>query len=75
MKINDFKITVNSLPDRENLVAEIYYKHYQVAEISQEEKEMKIQFYSHPKQKYWEFSLEEIQNIIEKAKNRLIEVG
>ena len=70
-----FRITIASLPDRENLVAEIVFKGYQFAEISQEEKEMKIQFYSHPKQKYWEFSLEEIQNIIEKAKNRLIEVG
>ena len=73
--MKELRITIASLPDRENLVAEISYKHYQFAEISQEEKEMKIQFYSHPKQKYWEFSLEEIQDIIEKAKNRLIEVG
>ncbi len=73
--MKNFRITVNSLPDRENLVAEIYYKHYQFAEISRETGEITIQFYPHPQKKYWEFSLPEIQKIIEEAKTKLIEVG
>jgi len=73
--MEEFRITVNSLPDRENLVAEIYYQHYQFAEISQEAGELKIQFYPHPKEEFWEFSIDKIIRIIEKAKKKLIEVG
>ncbi len=74
--MKDFRITVNSLPDRENLVAEIYYKHEQIAEINQETKELIIQVYAPNKeQKYWEFSLDEFQKVVEEAKQRLIAVG
>ena len=73
--MENFRITVNSLPDRENLVAEIYYKHYQVAEISQETNELIIQIYSYKDKDYWEFSLEKFQKVIEEAKQKLIAVG
>ena len=73
--MNKFTITVASLPDRENLVAEIYFQTFQFAEISQEAKEFIIQFYPHPEKAFWEFDLSEIQEVIEKAKKRLIEVG
>lgn len=74
--MNKFRITVASLPDRENLVAEISYDGFQFAEISQEtDHQLVIQFYRHPKNEYWEFSYNEILEIIEKAKKRLIEVG
>ena len=72
--MNKFRITIASLPDRENLVAEISYENRQIAEISQETDKLIIQIYSHLN-KYWEFDLEEFQNVIEKAKQRLIEVG
>ena len=73
--MKDFRITIVSLPDRENLVAEISYKHKQVAEISQETNELLIQIYCYKDKDYWEFSLEEFQKIVEKAKRRLLEVG
>jgi len=73
--MENFRITVNSLPDRENLVAEIYYKHYQVAEISQETNELIIQIYSYKDKDCWEFSLEKFQKVIEEAKQKLIGVG
>lgn len=73
--MNNFRITIASLPDRENLVAEISYNNIQFAEISHETSELIIQFYPHPKEKYWEFSTDAILAIIEKAKKRLIEVG
>jgi len=73
--MENFRITVNSLPDRENLVAEIYYKHYQVAEISQETNELLIQIYCYKDKDSWEFSLEEFQKVIEEAKQKLIVIG
>ena len=73
--MGDFRITIVSLPDRENLVAEISYKNKQVAEISQETNELLIQIYSCKDKNHWEFSLEEFQKNIEKAKRRLLEVG
>ncbi|NGX56365.1 MAG: hypothetical protein K1060chlam5_00603 [Candidatus Anoxychlamydiales bacterium] len=73
--MENFRITIASLPDRENLVAEISYKNNQFAEISQETGELKIQFYKHPQKDYWEFSMDDILQIIEKAKKQLIQVG
>lgn len=76
MLSKDFEILVVNLPDRENLVAEIYYKDYQWAEINQELSDaMIVQFYSHPKQKYWEFSLEEAMTALAQAKQRLLNLG
>ncbi len=73
--MTNFEITVAGLPDRENLVSEISYGRFQFAEISQETGELRIQFYSHPKKRYWEFPVDEILKVIEKAKQRLIDVG
>ena len=74
--MENFRITIASLPDRENLVAEISYKNRQVAEINQEGEELIIQLYAPCKEKKcWEFSLEEFQKVVEEAKQRLIAVG
>lgn len=68
-----FRITIASLPDREHVVAEILFEGVQWAEISQEaDNELIIQFYSHPRKKYWEFSYDEAMQILEKAKEKLI---
>ena len=72
MRMEKFRITVASLPDREQLVSEIIYDGVQWAEISQETGDLIVQFYSHPKQKYWEFSLDEAIAVLEKAKKKLI---
>jgi hypothetical protein len=67
-----FRITVASLPDRERLVSEIIYNGVQWAEISQETGNLVVQFYSHPQKKYWEFSLDEAIEVLEKAKKKLL---
>jgi hypothetical protein len=67
-----FRITLASLPDREHLVAEILYEGLQWAEISQESGELSIQFYSHPRQKCWEFPFDEALEVLEQAKKKLI---
>ncbi len=70
-----FRITVASLPDRENLVVEITYNGVEWAEISQENQEMVVQFYSHPRQSFWEFPLNEALLALENAKKRLTDMG
>lgn len=69
-----FRITIASLPDRERLVAEILYEGVQWAEISQEtDNALIIQFYSHPRKKYWEFTYDEALQILEQAKKKLLD--
>ena len=70
--MNKFSIEVGSLPDRESLVSEIYYEDLQFAEISQETSDLIIQLYGYPNKPTWKFSLNEFQEIIEKAKQKLI---
>lgn len=68
-----FRITIARLLDRERLVAEILYEGVQWAEISQEAVDgLIIQFYSHPRKKYWEFPLDEVLEVIEETKKRLL---
>jgi hypothetical protein len=70
-----FRITVASLPDREQLVAEILYEGVQWAEISQEASELIVQLYSHPRQEYWEFPLEKALEALKQAQKRLMDLG
>lgn len=67
-----FRITIASLPDREEVVAEILYEEIQWVEISQETDELIIQFYSHPDREYWEFSIDEALEVLKKAKSKLL---
>ena len=72
MKQGNFKITVGSLPDRENLVAEIYYKNKGWVEISAETpNEFIIAFCNCDKENYWEFPFDEAMEVLQEAKNRL----
>ena len=73
--MSKFEITIASFPNKNNLVADICYENIQVAEISQENKEMVIQIYCYENKDCWEFSLDDFQKAIEKAKKKLIEVG
>ena len=70
--MNKFEIMIATLPHREHPVAEIYYNNMYWVQISQEEDEPVIQFYSHPTEKCWEFRLEEGLEAIEKAKRKLL---
>jgi hypothetical protein len=72
---NEYRINVISLPDREYVVAEIFYGGFQWVEINQEEEEMKIQFYPHPNQPFWEFNLEDALKALAEAKQRLLAMG
>ena len=70
--INNFRIVIASLPDRENCVCEIYYNNVEWAEISQESQEIMIQFYNNSINDYWEFPFEIALEILEKAKKKFL---
>ena len=72
---SDFVVKVGSVPNREELVAEIYYQYEQWAEISMEHKHLIIQLYPPLNAKYWEFSLDETLEALEKAKKKLLGLG
>ena len=72
MKNNDFRITVLSVPDRENLVAEISYKRKGWVEISAEVPNKFVIVFSNTEDgNYWEFPYDEAIEVIQEAKARL----
>lgn len=75
--MENFRITISSLPDREELVAEIFYDHDQWVEISQEPgvEQPIIQFYPPSNKECWEFPLEDALKALELAKNKFIGMG
>ncbi len=66
------EITIASLPDRENLVAELWYDNVLWCEISQEESEPILEIYPHPTGKPWTFPFEEALACLQQAKRKLI---
>lgn len=61
-----------SLPDRENVVYEIYAGSDQVAEISNEpDMGLRIEIFTCPNAGYWSFDFNEFLNIIEQAKRNI----
>lgn len=68
--MNKFKIELASVPDRENLVAEIWYNEILVAEINQEAENLEIEFYLNEKIK---FELDDFLKAVENAKGKIRE--
>jgi hypothetical protein len=75
MRSDNFDITVASLPDREELVAEIYYNHDQWVEISQEHEQLIVQFYAPLNTNCWEFSFDQALETLKQAKKKLLKLG
>ncbi len=64
-----FEILITDVPDRENLVAEVWYGETLIAEINQETKKLEIEFYLNEK---IAFDLNEFLIALENAKGLLI---
>jgi hypothetical protein len=64
-----FKIEITSVPDRENLVAEIWLDETLVAEINQETGKLEIEFYLNEK---ITFELDEFLETLENAKRKIM---
>ncbi len=66
--LTQFTIQTASVPDRENLIVEIWFQEDLIAEINKEQNTLEIEFYLN---KRITFDLEDFQTTLEKAKNRL----
>ncbi|MCB9093403.1 MAG: hypothetical protein H6620_12690 [Halobacteriovoraceae bacterium] len=71
--MSKFETITACLPDRKEMVAEIFYESALWVEINQEKEvgKFNIEFYNHPENSNWEFSYEEAMEAITKAKERL----
>ena len=69
-----FKIEIASLPNRDELVAEIFYENLQFAEIFYENNKLMIEFYGYEKKDIWLFSFHQIMGILEEAKQKLLHI-
>ena len=68
--MSKFYIELSSVPDRENLVAEIWYEKKMVAEVNKETEKFVIEFYLDEK---ISFMLDEFFEVLENAKRRIVE--
>ena len=68
--MSKFNIELSSVPDRENLVAEIWYENKMVAEVNKETEKFVIEFYLDEK---ISFMLDEFLEVLENAKRRILE--
>ena len=65
-------IRIASVPDREEVVAEVYSGNNQFAEISQDNNEIRIEFYPKSENEFWNFKFDEIMEALNQAKVHLL---
>lgn len=70
--MTQFYITLGSVPHRDRLVVDIFFKNKLFAEISNDHNEILIEFYSNLDEGYWEFSLDETLQALEMGKKKLL---
>ena len=68
--MSKFNIELSSVPDRENLVAEIWYEKKMIAEVNKETEKFVIEFCLDEKKS---FMLDEFLQVLENAKRRILE--
>jgi hypothetical protein len=66
-----YTITVASPPDRELVVAEIFFADIQWAEIHQELENLNVEFYPRPDGRPWSLSLDLVIAALGEARERL----
>jgi hypothetical protein len=65
------RMDIASPPDREKLVAELFYEDEQWAEIHQESEQLTLQLYPRRNGQPWEFSFDEAICMLQRARRRL----
>lgn len=65
------RIAISSPPDREKLVAEIFFGDTQWAEINQERMAIEVEFYPRPDGNPWRIDYDDALKALEEAKRRL----
>lgn len=72
MKYVGWKTIIGDFPDKENPVADVYYKQQHVFQIFKEDNtDYILRFANNPKAAYWEFPYDEAMEVLEEAKNHL----
>lgn len=69
---NKMRMDIASPPDREKLVAELFYGAEQWAEIHQELGHLTLQLYPRRDGQPWEFPFEDATNMLQRASRRLV---
>ena len=69
---DQYRICISSPPDREKLVAEIFFGDSQWAEINQERETLEVEFYSRANGEPWRIHYQDVIKSLNDAKQRLI---
>ena len=72
---NSFRICISSPPDREKLVAEIFFGSEQWAEINQEQTELVVEFYARESGDPWVLPYENAIAALQEARRKLLDGG
>ena len=66
------RICISSPPDRDKLVAEIFFGANQWAELNQEDGTLRLEFYSLPAGEFWQLSWDETAGALKEARRILL---
>jgi hypothetical protein len=69
---NQLSILIASLPDREAVVAELWYGDAQFAELGQEGGALTLEIYAPPNGKAWTLSFEDALESLQQARTKLL---
>ena len=67
-----FRIVVSSPPDRERLVAEVWFGGEMVVEINQESDQLRVEIYARESGEPWAVPFAEFIDALNQAKRRLV---
>ena len=68
---HDVRITISSPPDRQYIVAEIFFGNEQWAEINKEVGSLQVEFYPRQNGEPWSLSFQQAVEALNKAKEKL----
>ena len=66
-----WRTTISSPPDREEVVAEIFFGNSQFAELNREANDIRVEIYPSASSQAWSMSLEELRAAINEAEDKL----
>jgi hypothetical protein len=69
---DNFAIEIASVPDREQLVAEIWWQDQQCCELSQEGDHLILELYPNQTGDAWRFTYDEFLEVLSRARDRLL---
>lgn len=70
--MDNFSVEIASVPDRERLVAEVFFGNTMIAELNTETGELLIELYPRPDGEPWKMDAERFLAAVVRAKERLI---